>query len=113
LASCDSGKDAADFAGDLSGCFGVGNLGTIVLLWMFEVGQLAVREATSTFRAQLATTVANWEATETNGGSEPEAVALISRQSGVRLLRQVATQRGIRNAGQMRKPELLAVLELG
>jgi hypothetical protein len=87
-------------------------MGTIVLCGILEVGRLAVWEATITFRAQLATTVAKSDAAEPNGGSEPEAVALISRQSGVRLLRQVATQRGIRNAGRMRKPELLAVLQL-
>lgn len=85
----------------------------IVLCGVFEVGRLALREATLTLRAELATTVAQSDATETNGGSEPEAETLISPQTGVRLLRQVATQRGIRNAGRMRKLELLASLGLG
>jgi hypothetical protein len=84
----------------------------IVLRGMFEVGRLALREATITFQAELATTVAKSDATATTGGSEPEAEALISPKTGVRLLRQVATQRGIRNAGRMRKPELLALLQL-
>jgi uncharacterized protein YjeT (DUF2065 family) len=87
-------------------------LGTIVLCGMFEIGRLAVREAGITFRAQLATTVAESDAAETIEGRELKAETLISRQTGVRLLRQVATQRGIRNAGRMRKPELLAVLKL-
>ncbi len=88
-------------------------LGAILLCGMFEVGRLAIREATITFQAELATTVAQSDATETNRGGEPEAEALISPQTGVRLLRQVAIQRGIRNAGRMRKPELLALLDLG
>jgi hypothetical protein len=88
-------------------------LGAIFLRGMFEVGLLAMREATIAFRAELATTVAQSDAEEANEGSEPEAEALISPKTGVRLLRQVATQRGIRNAGRMRKPELLALLELG
>jgi hypothetical protein len=87
-------------------------LGTIVLCGMLEVGRLAVQEATIAFRAQLGTTVAKSVAEATTGGSEAEAEALIPRQTGVRQLRRVATQRGIRNAGRMRKPELLAVLEL-
>jgi Rho termination factor, N-terminal domain len=87
-------------------------LGTIVLCGMFELGRLAVREAGITFRAQLATTIAESVAEATTGGGEAEAEALIPRQTGVRQLRRVATQRGIRNAGRMRKPELLAVLQL-
>jgi hypothetical protein len=88
-------------------------LATIVLCGMLEVGRLAVREATITFRAQLGTTVAKSNAAETTDGRQLGEEALISRQTGVRQLRQVATKRGIRNAGRMRKPELLAVLELG
>jgi hypothetical protein len=86
-------------------------LGTIVLCGMYEVGRLAVREAGITFRARLASPVER-DAAETIEGRELKAETLISRQTGVRLLRQVATQRGIRNAGRMRKPELLAVLKL-
>ena len=87
-------------------------MATILLCGMLEVGRLAVREATIAFRAQLGTTVAKSDAAETTEGRQPGKEALISRQTGVRQLRQVATQRGIRNAGRMRKPELLAVLEL-
>jgi hypothetical protein len=86
-------------------------MATIVLCGMLEVGKLAVREATIAFRAQLGMTVAKSNAADE--GKQLGEEALISRQTGVRLLRQVATQRGIRNAGRMRKPELLAVLELG
>jgi Rho termination factor, N-terminal domain len=88
-------------------------MATIVLCGMLELGRLAVREATIAFRAQLETTVARSNAAETTEGRQLGEEALISRQTGVRQLRQVATERGIRNAGRMRKPELLAVLELG
>jgi hypothetical protein len=93
-------------------CMAVLVMVTIVLCGMLEVGRLAVQEATIEFRAQLGKTVAKSVAEATTGGSEAEAEALIPRQTGVRQLRRVATQRGIRNAGRMRKPELLAVLEL-
>jgi hypothetical protein len=66
-------------------------MGTIVLCGMFEVGRLAVREATIVFRAQLGTTVTESAVAGINRGSEPEVEALISRQTGVRQLRQVAT----------------------
>jgi hypothetical protein len=87
-------------------------LGTIVLCGMFEVGRLAVREATIIFQAQVEATVVE--------SIEPEAIGVsqlikpdgISRKTGVRMLRQMATQRGVRNAGRMRKPELLVLLEL-
>jgi hypothetical protein len=87
--------------------------GAILLCGMFEVGRLAIREATITFQTELAMTIAKSDAAETIENSEPEAEPLISRKTGVRLLRQVATQRGIRNTGRMRKSELLALLELG
>jgi Rho termination factor, N-terminal domain len=57
-------------------------------------------------------TVAKSNAAETTEGRQLGKEALISCQTGVRQLRRVATQRGVRNAGRMRKPELLAVLEL-
>jgi Rho termination factor, N-terminal domain len=84
----------------------------IILCGMLELGRLAVREATITFQTQLGTTVAKSDAAEMTEGRQLGEEALISRQTGVRQLRQVATQRGIRNAGRMRKPELLVVLEL-
>jgi Rho termination factor, N-terminal domain len=87
-------------------------MGTIVLCGMLEVGRLAVREATIAFRAQLGMTVAKSNAAATTEGRQLGKEALISCQTGVRQLRRVATQRGVRNAGRMRKPELLAVLEL-
>jgi hypothetical protein len=86
---------------------------TIVLCGMLEVGRLAVREAKIAFRAQLGMTVAKSNAAATTEGRQLGKEALISYQTGVRQLRRVATQRGIRNAGRTRKPELLAVLELG
>jgi Rho termination factor, N-terminal domain len=87
-------------------------LGTIVLVGMFEVGKLAVNEATIAFQSQIEIHVADGVEPEAVAVSEAIAPAEISRQSGVRRLRQVATQRGIRNAGRMRKPELLALLQL-
>jgi hypothetical protein len=87
-------------------------LATIVLCGMFEVGRLAVREATLTFQAQIETTVVECVEPEAIGVSQPIKPESISRKTGVRMLRQMATQRGVRNAGRMRKPELLVLLEL-
>jgi hypothetical protein len=87
-------------------------LGTIVLCGMFEVGRLAVREAMITFQATIETTVVECVEPEAIGGSQPIKPEGISQKTGVRMLRQIATQRGVRNAGRMRKPELLVLLEL-
>jgi uncharacterized protein YjeT (DUF2065 family) len=87
-------------------------LGTIILCGLFEVGRLAVREATITFQAQIETTVVECVEPEAIGASQPIKPESISRKTGVRMLRQMATQRGIRNAGRMRKPELVVLLEL-
>jgi Rho termination factor, N-terminal domain len=76
------------------------------------IGMAVLVMGTIAFRAQLGTTVAKSNAAETTEGRQLGEEALLSRQTGVRQLRQVATQRGIRNAGRMRKPELLAVLKL-
>jgi hypothetical protein len=87
-------------------------LGTIVVCGLFEVGRLAVREATITFQAQIETTVVECVGPEAIGASQPIKPEGISRKTGVRMLRQMATQGGVRNAGRMRKPELLVLLEL-
>jgi hypothetical protein len=91
-------------------------LGTIILAGLWEVGKLAVREAVIAFQKQVAS-----EETE---NLEPQAIpdvetitpavqaVEIAPSIGVRELRQIATQRGIRNAGRMRKPELLASLNV-
>jgi hypothetical protein len=88
-------------------------VGIIVLSGMFEVGRLAVKEATIAFQTQLNADVLLCLDQETDTVGVSDTIAIISPQSGVRLLRQIATQQGILNAGRMRKPELLAVLELG
>jgi hypothetical protein len=87
-------------------------LATIILCGMLEAGKLAVREAAIAFQTQIETNVAEGVELEVLGVSEAIEAESISRQTGVRMLRRVATQRGIHNAGRMRKPELLAVLEL-
>jgi hypothetical protein len=87
-------------------------LGTISLCGVFEVGRLAVREATVTFQAQIEATVVESVEPEAIGVNQPIKPIAISRKTGVRTLRQMATQRGVRNAGRMRKPELLVLLEL-
>jgi hypothetical protein len=87
-------------------------LGTIILCGMFEVGRLAVREAAITFQAQIETTVVEYVEPEAIGVSQSIKPKGISRKTGVRMLRQMATQRGIRHAGRMCKPELLVLLEL-
>jgi hypothetical protein len=87
-------------------------MGTIVLCGMLEVGKLAVREATIAFQAQIETIVVECVEPEVIGGSQPIKPESISRKTGVRMLRQMATQRGVRNTGRMRKPELLVLLEL-
>jgi hypothetical protein len=87
-------------------------LGTIVLCGMFEVGRLALREATTAFQAQIETTVVECVEPEAIGGSQPIKPEGILQKTGVRMLRQMATQLGVRNAGRMRKPELLVLLEL-
>jgi hypothetical protein len=89
-------------------------LGTIVLAGMVEVVRVAVREATIAVHAQLNPDVVvscQSEAIEVAESVLPVmAPAAISLQIGVRQLRKLATQRGIRNAARMRKPELLAML---
>ncbi len=87
-------------------------LGTIVVCGMFEVGRLALREATTAFQAQIETTVVECVEQEAIGGSQPIKPEGISQKTGVRMLRQMATKRGVRNVGRMRKPELLVLLEL-
>jgi uncharacterized protein YjeT (DUF2065 family) len=87
-------------------------MGTIVLYGMLELGRLAVREATIAFQAQIETTVAECVESEMIGESKTIDPEGISHQTGVRMLRRVATQRGIRNAGRMRKPELLILLQI-
>lgn len=87
-------------------------LGTIIFSGMFEVVKLAVREATISFQAQIETTIVECVEPEAIGVSQPIKPEGISQKPGVRMLRQIATQRGVRNAGRMRKPELLVLLEL-
>jgi hypothetical protein len=85
---------------------------TIVLCGMLEVGRLAVQEATIAFQAQIETTVTECVESEMIGESKTIDPEGISHQTGVRMLRRVATQRRIRNAGRMRKPELLILLQI-
>jgi hypothetical protein len=91
-------------------------LGTILLVGMVQVGRTAWQEAAKVFRGQL-------DPTGDECSEAPEivvcpsintaiAVDVVSPQTGVRTLRQMATRRGIRNAARMRKPELLALLQL-
>jgi uncharacterized protein YjeT (DUF2065 family) len=87
-------------------------LGTIILCGLFEVGRLAVREATLTFQAQIETTVVECVEPEAIGVSQPIKLEGISQKTGVRMLRHMATQGGVCNAGRMRKPELLVLLGL-
>ncbi len=87
-------------------------MGTIILSGMFEVVKLAVREATIAFQAQIETTVVECVEPEALGVSQPIKPEGISQKTGVRMLRQMATQRGVRNAGRMRKPTLLLLLKL-
>ena len=91
-------------------------MGTIVLVGMIQVGLTAWEEAAKVLRGQL----------DPIGDEYPEAPAItvcpsvdtaveadvISPQTGVRTLRQVAKQRGVRNAARIRKPELLVLLQV-
>jgi hypothetical protein len=91
-------------------------LGTIVLTGLWEVGKLAGREAIVAFQKQVASE--ETENLEPQTISDVETITPdvqpveIAPSIGVRELRQIATQRGIRNAGRMRKPELLALLNV-
>jgi hypothetical protein len=89
-------------------------LGTICLAGMVEVVRVAVREATIAVHTQLNPEVVVSCQLESIGVTESVlpvmAPETISPQIGVRQLRKLATQRGIRNAARMRKPELLALL---
>jgi hypothetical protein len=91
-------------------------LGTICLAGMVEVVRVAVREATIAVHTQLNSEVVGSCQLEAIGVAESVlpvmAPETISPQIGVRQLRKLATQRGIRNAARLRKPELLALLEL-
>ncbi|MBF2077638.1 MAG: Rho termination factor N-terminal domain-containing protein [Synechococcales cyanobacterium T60_A2020_003] len=82
---------------------------TIVLLGMVQVMKLAWQEAQKTIRVRLAPEEET--GTAASGQEQMPMVAqgatLISAQMGVRALRQLATQQGIRNAARMRKSELL------
>jgi hypothetical protein len=91
-------------------------LGTIVLTGLWEVGKLAVREAIVAFQKQVADEETEYLEPQTILDVEtitPDVQPVeIAPSIGVRELRQIATQRGIRNAGRMRKPELLALLNV-
>ncbi|MBE9030474.1 Rho termination factor N-terminal domain-containing protein [filamentous cyanobacterium LEGE 11480] len=91
-------------------------LGTIILVGLIQVGRLAWQEATIAFREQLdpigvkcpEPQEVDWRETVADL-VEPD---VITSQMGVRELRKLATQQGIRNAGRMRKQNLLMVLNL-
>jgi hypothetical protein len=91
-------------------------LGTIVLAGLWEVGKLAVREAVIAFQKQMTSGEAEYFEPQTIPNVETITPAVqaveIAPSIGVRELRQITTQRGIRNAGRMRKPELLVLLDV-
>ncbi|NJN63309.1 MAG: hypothetical protein HC795_18930 [Coleofasciculaceae cyanobacterium RL_1_1] len=93
-------------------------LATIVLVGMVQVARIAWQEAAIAFRAQLDPTGDQCPEAQTVEMIAPKAEAIagetevVSSQTSVRTLRKVATQRGIRSAGRMRKLDLLAALNL-